>query len=120
MSNPTYTLPVASSEKPLAWLHGEIKTPPLSRAARIEAGVLLGKLQGGETLSMPHSRPMPVIGPRCHELRVNDERKTWRIMVRVDPDALLILEVFAKKTPKTPPDVIEACKRRLRAYDKEK
>jgi phage-related protein len=55
-----------------------------------------------------------------HEPRVNDETKTWRIMVRVDSDAILIIEVFAKKTPKTPPEVIEACKRRLRAYDKEK
>jgi phage-related protein len=63
---------------------------------------------------------MSVIGPRCHELRVNDETKTWRIMVRNDPDAILILDVFAKKTQKTPTDVLEACKRRLRAYDEEK
>jgi phage-related protein len=110
---------VALISKPLAWLHGEIKTPPFSQAARIEAGVLLRRLQRGEVLSLPHSRPMPVIGPRCHELRINDESKTWRIMVRVDPDAILILEVFLKKTPKTPTDVLEACKRRLRTYDKE-
>ncbi len=25
-------------DKPLVWLHGEIKTPPLSSEARIEAG----------------------------------------------------------------------------------
>jgi hypothetical protein len=35
-------------EKPLIWLHGEIKTPPLSSAARIEAGYLLRELQMGE------------------------------------------------------------------------
>jgi hypothetical protein len=29
------------ADKPLAWLHGEIKTPPFSTEARIEAGVLL-------------------------------------------------------------------------------
>jgi hypothetical protein len=29
------------ADKPLAWLHGEIKTPPFSAEARIEAGVLL-------------------------------------------------------------------------------
>jgi hypothetical protein len=42
-------------EKPLIWLHGEIKAPPLSSAARIEAGYLLRKLQMGELLSLPHS-----------------------------------------------------------------
>jgi len=28
-----------------------------------------------------------------------------------------VAEVFAKKTPATPKSVIDACKRRLRAYD---
>lgn len=34
--------------KPLFWLHGEVKTPPFTQAARIEAGVLLRQLQEGE------------------------------------------------------------------------
>ncbi len=38
-------------------------------------------------------------------------------MYRVDPDAIVILEVFAKKTPQTPLAVIEACRRRLKEYD---
>ncbi len=59
-------------EKPLVWLKGEVKSPPLSSAARIAAGVLLRRLQRGETLSMPHSRPMRSVGPRCHELRFDD------------------------------------------------
>ena len=74
-------------DKPLIWLHGEIKTPPFSQAARLEAGFLLRKLQRGESLSLPHSRPMPAIGPRCHELRVTDKRKTWRVIYRIDADA---------------------------------
>ena len=49
-------------DKPLAWLHGEIKTPPFSREARIEAGVLLRRIQQGEALGLPHSRPMFSIG----------------------------------------------------------
>ncbi len=106
-----------TSDKPLVWLHGEVRTPPLSQAARIEAGVLLRKLQRGESLRMPHSRPMPGIGRRCHELRVNDAAATWRIVYRVDPDAVIILDVFSKKTAATPTAVIEACKRRLREYD---
>ncbi|HZY31306.1 MAG TPA: type II toxin-antitoxin system RelE/ParE family toxin, partial [Candidatus Methylomirabilis sp.] len=46
-------------DKPLVWLHGEIKTPPFSPPARLEAGLLLRRLQKGELLGMPHARPMP-------------------------------------------------------------
>ncbi|HUQ98478.1 MAG TPA: type II toxin-antitoxin system RelE/ParE family toxin [Gemmatimonadaceae bacterium] len=105
------------ADKPLVWLHGEIKTPPLSKAARIEAGVLLRRVQRGEKLSLPQSRPMPVIGPRCHELRIVDDKRTWRIIHRTDPDAIVIAEVFPKTTRTTPLQVIKNCKRRLRDYD---
>jgi phage-related protein len=102
------------TEKPLVWLHGEVKTPPFSAAARVEAGYLLRQLQMGERLSLPHSRPMRSIGIRCHELRVNDISKTWRIVYRIDEDAVIIWDVFEKKTQKTPKDVIDKCKRRIR------
>lgn len=98
-----------AKDKPLVWFHGEVKTPPFSQAARIEAGLLLRRLQNGETLSLPHSRPMPSIGPRCHELRINDRNATWRIVYRIDPDAIVI----------TPVTVIATCMRRLRMYDDE-
>jgi len=104
-------------DKPLVWLHGEIKTPPLSKEARVETGFLLRRLQMGEKLSLPHSRPMPSIGTRCHELRVEDKNRTWRIIYRADPDAVVILDVFSKKTPRTPKDVMQNCKRRIRSYD---
>ena len=68
-------------------------------------------------LSMPHSRPMPAVGARCRELRVVDEGVTWRIVYRIDPDAIVIADVFAKKTTQTPPAVLEACRRRLKEYD---
>jgi len=103
--------------KPLVWLHGEIKTPPFSSSARIEAGFLVRLLQMGETLSMPHSRPMPSIGKNCHELRINDENTTWRIIYRIDIDVIIILEVFNKKTQQTPKSVIEICKKRIKEYD---
>jgi hypothetical protein len=48
---------VGSADKPLVWLRGEIKTPPFSAAARVEAGVLLRRLQRGEKLALPRSRP---------------------------------------------------------------
>ena len=104
-------------DRPLAWLHGEVKTPPFSSEARIEAGLLLRRLQRGERLGLPHSRPMPSIGPGCHELRIQDADVTWRIVYRADADAVIICEVFAKKTQATPRAVIQACRRRLTAYD---
>ena len=98
-------------------LRGEVKTPPFSKDARLEAGVLLRQLQLGVSLGLPHSRPMPAIGARCHELRVNDSKVTWRIIYRLGRDAIVILDVFGKKTTRTPKSVLDNCKRRLSHYD---
>src|ERR1041385_1105590 len=102
--------------KPLVWLHGEIKTQPFSRLARIEAGFLLRRLQDGEVLSMPSSRAMPTVGRNCHELRVDDGDVTWRILYHVASDAVVILEVFQKKTRATPKHVVAVAQKRLRRY----
>ena len=110
---------MSTNDKDVVWLHGEVKTPPFSVAARIEAGFLIRRLQLGEKLSMPHSRPMPTIGKRCHELRITDSHSIWRLVYRVDSDAIVILEVFEKKTSKTPKRIINVCKDRLRDYDYE-
>lgn len=106
-----------AGDKPIVWLEGEVKTPPFSREARIEAGTLLRRLQGGANIGLPHSRPMPTIGRRCHELRIPDGNVTWRIVYRLDADAVIIGEVFSKKTGKTPKQIIDVCKRRFRRYD---
>ena len=104
-------------DKPLVWLSGEVKIPPLSQDARLEAGYLLRALQKGQRLLLPHSRPMPFIGARCHELKIDDKGTTWRIIYRIDQDAIVILDVFQKKTQRTPKRVIEACQRRISQYD---
>ena len=104
-------------DKPLVWLKGEVKTPPFSSTARLEVGYLLRRLQQGETVGMPQSRPLPSIGPRCHELRINDDQATWRIIYRIDSDAVIIVEVFSKKSRATPKAVIATCKKRLKDYD---
>ena len=106
-----------SKNKPLVWLEGEVRTPPFSQAARLEAGFLLRQLQLGEKLGLPHSRPMPSIGRRCHELRIVDRTATWRIIYRIDQDAIVIVDVFSKKTQKTPKNVIESSMKRLKTYD---
>jgi len=102
--------------KPLVWLHGEVKTPPFSKEGRLEAGYLLRRLQNGESLSLPHSRPMPSIARGCHELRVNDGDQTWRIVYFVSADAIVILEVFAKKSRATPKAILAVCRERLARY----
>jgi len=113
----TYNETMNTPEKPLVWLHGEVKTPPFSKPARLEAGFLLRALQKGETLSLPHSRPLPTIGVRCYELRINERDKTWRIIYRIDEDAIVILDVFQKKSPQTPKRVIQNCQKRIKEYD---
>lgn len=111
---------MSPDDKPIVWMAGEVKTPPFSAAARIEAGLLLRRLQRGDRVSMPHSRPMPSVGRGCHELRIVDEDATWRIMYFVDSDAVLILDVFSKKTRATPKRVISICQGRLREYKEAK
>jgi phage-related protein len=108
---------VIPTDKPLVWMHSEVKSPPFSAEARLEAGFLLRKLQKGERLQMPHSRPMPAIGKRCHELRIVDVNAAWRIIYRVDPDAIVLVDVFSKKSRTTPRSVIARSRERLQEYD---
>jgi phage-related protein len=105
------------ASRPLRWLHGEIKTPPFTAEARQEAGSLLRDLQDRQPVKYPHAEPLPTVGPRCGALRVRDDAHNWRIMYRLDDDAVLILEVYAKKTAKIPDEVIVRCKKRLKNYD---
>jgi len=65
---------------------------------------------------MPHSRPMPSVEKKCHQLRINDKDKTWRILYAVESDAIVILEVFQKKTDSTPDSVMTVSRKRIRMY----
>lgn len=106
-------------DKELFLLHGAFKNPPFSEEAQDETGYLLRRLQQGQTLTMPHSRPMPIIGARCHELRIRDQDFHWRVIYRTDPDVVLVADVFPKKMETTPANVIAVCRRRFADYDKE-
>ena len=105
-------------DKPLVWLRGAVKTPPFGQAARVEAGFLLRRLQRGESLGLPHSRPMSDLGAACHELRIVDRSVTWRIMHHLATDAIVILDVFPKKTAATPRSIIAECRKRLAEYQR--
>ena len=103
-------------DKRLIFLAGEIKTPPFASAARLEAGFLLRQLQQGISIALPHSRPLPVIGTNCHELRIKDADREWRIIYHIDPEYIVILGVFAKKTRETPQAIIDLCQKRLKEF----
>lgn len=105
-------------DKPLVWLRGAVKSPPFGPDARLETGYLLRRLQRGELLSLPHSRPMTAVGPSCHELRIIDGVANWRLMYHIDPDAIVILDVFAKKTTATPRGVLDDCRKRLAEFQR--
>jgi phage-related protein len=61
---------------------------------------------------------MPSVGPRCHELRVTDENRIWRVIYRIDRDKIVIADTFSKTTRKTSPEDIKRAKDRLNAYDR--
>lgn len=104
--------------KPVRFLADRVKSPPLSLVARREVGQMIRLIQDGFPLGMPYSRPMPSIGRRCHELRVQDGAHNWRIVYRIDDDAIVVPLVFAKTTRATPNRIIDLCKQRLKDYDK--
>ena len=106
--------------KPLRWLAGEVKTPPMSVEARREMGFLLRQLQEGENLTFPHCRPMATIGTGCYELRVNEKNKTWRLFYFLDSEAIVILEIGEKKSRKTSQAMIELCRKRLKSDEQAK
>jgi len=60
---------------------------------------------------------MPNVSRGCHELRIDDVNTTWRVVYRIDPDAIVIADVFGKKSRTTPVSVIENCRKRLKEYD---
>jgi phage-related protein len=107
---------MSNSHKPLVWLRSAVKTPPFSAAARIEAGMLPRQLQRGDTVTMPLSRPMPSIGKNCHELRIVDSNKTWRVVYCIHSLAIVVLYVFAKTTQQTPKNAIDLCQARLQEF----
>jgi hypothetical protein len=40
-----------------------------------------------------------------------------RLVYRIDPEAILILDVFLKKDRATPQHVVDACRMRIKRYD---
>lgn len=81
------------------------------------AAELIRLLQAGETLKMPRNRTMPSVGPHCNELRIRNRKINWRIIYRIDQDAIVIGSMFKKKTGDTPKKEIDKAKKRFKEYD---
>jgi phage-related protein len=63
---------------------------------------------------------MPGIDRGAAELRVSDNvgHVEWRVIYRVDSDAIVVAALFKKKTQATPKSAIELAQDRLRRYDR--
>lgn len=94
-----------------------LHSPPLPEKVRRDAGHHLNRVQRGEFLAMPISRPMPSIGPGVHELRLSDRSGDWRIVYRIDEAAILVVDAFRKTTRRTELEAIRRSQARLAAYD---
>ena len=57
------------------------------------------------------------LGRGVYELRIPDAGDRWRLIFRIDDDAIVVVEVFKKKTGKTPNRNKNAAQQRLRLYD---
>src|SRR5438552_12815626 len=81
---------MSPQDKPLAWLHGEVKTPPFSKAARIDAGYLLRQLQQGQTL------PALSLRSSCGVSRKLAPELATKAMTKRGPSRLDLPEQLAK------------------------
>ena len=90
----------------------------MSSGARTQVGYQLRRVQDGEKLSMPESRPLPEIGPNCHELRIDDIELhiSWRVIYMIDDVAILVVDVFKKETRTLPEAVKRSCRARVERY----
>lgn len=84
--------------------------PPIRR----QIGEALRDLQKGLNLGMPLSRPMNVIAPGVHELRVRSEHTTVRVFYYLRKlDAIVVFHALQKKSQKTPRREINLARQRL-------
>ena len=85
-----------------------------SSSAKDDVGLLLRRLQEGEILAFPDSRPMPDIERGAYELRVRDADGIYRVFYYLkSAKGILVFHAFSKKTQATPQREIELGRKRL-------
>jgi phage-related protein len=87
----------------------------LDGKTRREIGTILMRLQRGDLLREPQSKPMKMIDKDAYELRVNDRIGNHRVIyVLSTGDKILIPHAFTKKTQKTPKHELDLSRQRLK------
>jgi phage-related protein len=75
----------------------------------------LARLDAGQSLSMPLSRPMSDIGPGAHELRLKDRSGAYRVFYAfARAGTIYVLHAFKKTTRTTKQKDLDLARRRLR------
>lgn len=82
---------------------------------RVRLGKGLFRLQMGELIGMPDSRPMPGVAAGVSELRVGGADGCFRAFYyAASSRGVLVFHAFVKKTQRTPPMEIELARKRLK------
>lgn len=85
------------------------------KEVRTRLGRGLFRLQMGERIGMPNSRPMPAVAVGVSELRVRAEDGTFRAFYyTASSRGVLVFHAFVKKTQRTPPLELELAGKRLK------
>ncbi len=85
------------------------------RDARVRLGRALFRLQMGEQMAMPDSRPMPTVAVGVSELRVKGDDGIFRVFYyTAAPRGVLVFHAFVKKAPRTPSREIGLARKRLK------
>lgn len=75
---------------------------------RNELGYLIFRLQKGDRLDMPQSKPIPAVAKGVYELRVRGSDVAYRAFYYLKyEEGILVFHCFKKKTQKTPLKEIE-------------
>jgi phage-related protein len=85
------------------------------KEVRTRLGRGLFRLQMGDQLGMPNSRPMPGVAAGVSELRIQGEDGSYRVFYyTATRQGVLVFHAFVKKTQRTPPLEIELARKRLK------
>jgi phage-related protein len=85
------------------------------KEVRIRLGKGLFRLQMGEQIGMPNSRPMPAVAVGVYELRVKTQDGAYRAFYYTATErGILVFHALVKKTQQTPAMEIELARRRLK------
>lgn len=80
-----------------------IEIKKFTKEVKHELGYLIYRLQKGDILNMPLSKPIPAVGSGVSELRFKGSDGAYRVFYYLkSKEGILIIHCFKKKSQKTP------------------